>query len=437
LLDSSRQPHESGPEHQCNFAGQAARNFLLATGFVPGSAERHSDRQNAPADDSHPSTKQAHARRYGMRRHRVTRKITNALLIAALGGGVGWLITRQGNGGAFSPPAPGSTARVSNEPRKTDDLPASSTNGYKQIAGPFTVRDASDVLLRDTKRNRDVHVRVLFPVASGRFPVILFSADDSDCCAAQLRSWGTHGYILIQLAGDDFGHSEGTTIETVQLRRGKRQVLSASPVWENYPLDLSFVIDSMSELQNRIPQLRHKPDLDHIGVAGWGIGAFAAEVIAGAVIDLPRHPRANLADPRVRAVLCFSPQGPGHFGLREESFEQLVLPYLGIDGAAFDGGRRGPVGWQRAPFERSQAGDKYELSLERSDFGVNRLPNTPVSQTRTEKDNGEPGSTRGYADSAALAFWDAYLKHDLIARRYLQSDTLEKASKGSVKLERH
>ncbi len=42
----------------------------------------------------------------------------------------------------------------------------------------------------------------------------------------------------------------------------------------------------------------------------------------------------------------------------------------------------------------------------------------------------------GYTNSAALAFWDAYLKGDEHAKGYLQSDALEKSSHGAVKLSR-
>ena len=370
-----------------------------------------------------------------MRRHSVTRKVTNILLIAALGAGLGWLITGQGDRGAFSPRASGpTTPGVSSTLEKTDGFPTSSVNGYKQISGPFAVREVSDVVLRDAKRNRELHVRVLFPAPPGRYPVVLFSGNP-DCCAAQLRSWGTHGYVIVQLATESFGPSrEGEAIEMVQLRRGKRQLSNASPVWENHPLDVSFVIDSIAELQNRIPQLRHKPDRDHIGVAGEGTGAFGAEVIAGAVIDLPGHPRTNLADPRVRAVLCFSPQGPGHFGLTAESFDQLVLPYLGVPEPTTLDVKRNEGVARRVPFERSQPGDKYELSIEQDHSAVRRVKN--AAAIPQDGDIGEEDSASALVHSAALAFWDAYLKHDVMARRYLQSDMLEKASKGNVKLER-
>jgi hypothetical protein len=37
---------------------------------------------------------------------------------------------------------------------------------------------------------------------------------------------------------------------------------------------------------------------------------------------------------------------------------------------------------------------------------------------------------------ATLAFWDAYLKHDLAAKRYLRSDALQVTSAGAIALER-
>jgi hypothetical protein len=41
-----------------------------------------------------------------------------------------------------------------------------------------------------------------------------------------------------------------------------------------------------------------------------------------------------------------------------------------------------------------------------------------------------------YTNSAALAFWGAYLKNDPAAKRYLQSDTLEASSHGAAKVDR-
>jgi predicted dienelactone hydrolase len=430
LLDSLRQPDKSSAQQHPDIAARAARNFLKAPGF-------HSESPASTPQPRKSATRVATKQKgllwavHRMRRRRLLRRLYTFGLIVALGAGVGWLITRQPGGGAFSLPtathsAPDTLAATT----PNHDL-SRSVNGYKQGAGPFDVREVPDVLLSDAKRNRDVRLRVLYPAAAGRYPVILFSGDDSECCAALLRNWSTHGYIVVQIAAETGHHDDGTSIQRVQLQRGKREVSTSSPIWENYPLDISFVIDSLAEIQNRIPPLRRKPDLAHIGVAGRGIGAFAAEAIAGTAVDLPGHSHASLADPRVRAVLCLSPQGPGRFGLRAESFEQLVLPYLGITGEMGSAPRDKDSGY-RAPFERSQAGDKYELSIEETAVERAHLENAASLDNATQPQD----LTESYTDSAALAFWDAYLKHDLFARRYLQSDGLQKASAGRVKLER-
>ena len=430
MLDSLRQPDKSSVQHQPDIAAAASRNFLKATGFRSESPERTPQPQKTVKSVAK-NQKGLLWTVHRMHRRRLSRRLYTFSLIIALGAGVGWLITRQPAGGTFSmPSASHSTGTLDTTTTNRGLNP--SVNGYKQGHGPFDIREVPDVLLSDAKRNRDVRLRVLYPAPAGRYPVILFSGDDSECCAALLRNWSTHGYIVIRMSGDASHRADGTSIEKIQLRRGARDASTASPLWEDYPLDISFVIDSIAEIQNRVPPLRRKPDLAHIGVAGTGVGAFAAEAIAGTAVDLPGHPHANLADPRVRAVLCLSPLGPGRFGLRTESFEQLVLPYLGITedigSVAHDKDAR-----YRVPFERSQTGDKYELSVEQTASRGGHLQNA-AARPNPSGDSADPAET--YTGSAALAFWDAYLKHDLFARRYLQSDALEKASAGRVKLER-
>lgn len=145
------------------------------------------------------------------------------------------------------------------------------------------------------------------------------------------------------------------------------------------------------------------------------------EAIAGALLDGSEQGGGNLADPRVRAVLCVSPQGPGRFGLTEHSFDSLTLPYLGVTGGRDAAPAKfAAVEWHRAPFDRSQPGDKYQLSV----------------QGEEDHSSGAAGSdpTPTQIEVISRAFWDAYLKHDLTARRYLESDW-EKKKLGGLKFE--
>jgi hypothetical protein len=51
--------------------------------------------------------------------------------------------------------------------------------------------------------------------------------------------------------------------------------------------------------------------------------------------------------------------------------------------------------------------------------------------------NAKPSdSIAGHIHAATLAFWDGYLKHDVAAKRYLESNALEKANPGALTLER-
>jgi hypothetical protein len=327
------------------------------------------------------------------RRHK--RRMTNALMVGVFSVVIGWALTRQ---------------------------PATPS---------FPIPDAA---VHDPARNRDIHVRLRFPKAGGNFPVIVFSPDHGESQDEQLiRDWTSHGYVIVQLTRVTALRPQQTVVvERVQLKRAIHNTANVSPSVAG-PLDVTSVIDSLAALQTRFPAIRGKLDTVHIGVAGNGAGAVAAEAIAGALLALPGRPLANLADPRVRAVLCISPQGPGQSGFVEHSFDQLVLPYLGItsirDAAP---SRFAAAAWHKAPFERSQPGDKYELFV-RGDAESSLISDFSNDSSK----NGKPSeSIAGHIRAATLAFWEAYLKHDVAAKRYLESDGLEKASRGALTLER-
>jgi len=161
------------------------------------------------------------------------------------------------------------------------------------------------------------------------------------------------------------------------------------------------------------------------------MGSYAAEAIAGAIVDLPGHPGTNFADPRVKAVLCLSPQGPGQFGLNDHSFDQISLPYMGMTGSLDSLGPVASPAWHKTPFDRSQPGDKYHLFIE----GANHM-SFITAQTLLPARAAQAEAILGYTNSASLAFWDAYLKGNARAKQYLQSDALEKSSHGAVRLSR-
>ena len=150
-----------------------------------------------------------------IRRRRAVRRITNTCLIAFFSLATAYFITRQSGGTGFPPPRfalqPDSSSVPALEPRApAAQIKAASTSkdasGYKLAAGPYTATEVADLVLHDSKRNKDLHVRIFYPDGAGKYPVIVFShgaGGSQDCCDALTRHWATYGYVTIQPTHDD------------------------------------------------------------------------------------------------------------------------------------------------------------------------------------------------------------------------------------------
>ena len=370
--------------------------------------------------------------------------IANILIVSVLSIVVALVITWQSGGTGFSvsnsagqltiATAPRSTAKEASPP-SLPPLSEEAQDGYKLETGPLAVTEVSGLVLHDEKRNKDVRVRIFYPVMAGKYPAIIFShgAGGSDtCCESLTRHWATYGYITIQPIHDDSVVQRSRSgDENASFPQAVRDALKNPALWESRPRDISFLLDSLAGLQKRVAGLNGKIDIDRIGVAGHSMGAYTAEAIAGALVDVPGHPGQNFSDPRAKVILCLSPQGPGQFGLTAHSFSNISLPFMGITGSLDNLGPLANSAWHKIPFERSQAGDKYEVFI----HGASHM-SFITAETVNSARSSQAAAILGYTNSASLAFWDAYLKGDPAAKQFLQSDALERSSHGAAKLSR-
>jgi predicted dienelactone hydrolase len=388
-----------------------------------------------------------------IRRRRVVRRIGDTLAISLLSIFAAYFITRPTGGTGFSPPrtlaepAPAASAEVAavvpglltnanSTASSTAPPPAANfSHGYNVQDGPLTVDEVSDVVLHDAKRNKDLHVRVFYPNDRGKYPLIVFShgaGGSQTCCESLTRHWASYGYVTVQPTHDDSAlQRRNAGDENIRFMQAVRDALKQPALWESRPRDISFVLDSVGTLENRIPGLAGKIDQERIGVAGHSMGSYTTEAIAGALIDLPGHPGTNFVDKRVKAILCLSPQGPGQFGLTDHSFDRVALPYMGMTGSLDSLGPIASPAWHRVPFESSQPGDKYHLFIQ----GANHM-SFISARTALPARASQGEEILGYTNSASLAFWDAYLKKDGQAIKYLESSALADSSDGAVKLSR-
>jgi len=295
---------------------------------------------------------------------------------------------------------------------------------YTADAGPRKIRTVDQIVLHDSVRNKDVPVKIYYPVGAGPFPVIIFSHGlygSKDSYFALGEYWASYGYVSIHPSHAD-SRKDGTYRGTLP------QAINNSDLWEDRPEDISFVIDSLPEIEKRVPELHGKLDPKRLGVGGHSYGAYTTQAIGGATVQMPdgKSPR-SFADRRVKALVMLSPQGEGQMGLNPHSWDNMRLPMLVMYGSRDFGSQHQNPTWRSTPFTKSPPGDKYDVELEGA---------THMTFVGPFFAGGRESDLFKSVKVETLAFWDAYLKGDSGAKAYLASGELKEFSHGAARIDK-
>jgi predicted dienelactone hydrolase len=304
---------------------------------------------------------------------------------------------------------------------------------YKAVAGPFETGAAGDLVLHDAQRNKDLHVKVTYPNAEGKFPVIVFShgfGGSKDTYASLTGYWAARGYVTIQPTHNDSIAQRKANGEIHGVFEGLstlREDIADPAAWRNRARDISFVIDSLDEIERRVPGVAGKLDRTHIGVGGHSFGALTTELIGGlAFTPKGASQPETLADRRASALLVLSGAGPRQPGVDEKSWESITAPLMLMTGTR-DLGVGGLKPEQRIkPYELVRSVNKYAIVLD----GGRHMTFTGIPA----KAGTEPAVLYETVKVASVAFWDAYLKNSESAESYLHSPGLVDFSGGKAKL---
>jgi dienelactone hydrolase len=295
-------------------------------------------------------------------------------------------------------------------------------DAYKLQPGPFPVRTIKLLVLDDAVRRKQLQLRVNYPDGTGLFPVIVWSHGawgSKDNYLPLTEHWASHGYVTIQANHGD-SHALGVRVGDAAAFRD----------WQSRPADISFILDSLDDLERREPALKGKLDGKRIGIGGHSFGAHTAQLVGGATAFLPGGAR-SFEDKRVTAVLLLSGQGPGE-ALTEKSWAHFARPLLVMTGSRDGPTRTGqPAEWRKKAYELSPSGDKYLVWVDGLDHGYGGI--TGVNFNPRNKPNPDHVA---WTKIVTLAFWDTYLKQGQEARACLESGKLEAFSKGSLTITR-
>lgn len=222
--------------------------------------------------------------------------------------------------------------------------------------GAYRVEVEDSAVLPHAALAKPLHVRVSFPREEGRYPVVLFSHgaySSKDLYNPILDHWASHGFVVIAPT-----HIDSTALG---VERGDPQ---AGQLWPTRVADLSFLLDAMAELEEQVPKLAGKPDLNQVAVTGHSLGGLTAMAMAGAsALDRDTGERHDYADPRIKVGVFISP--PGSLPIIDaQGFSEVRVPafyttatndIIMVPGTTWE--------WHTDGFRYAPAGDKYLLVL--------------------------------------------------------------------------
>jgi predicted dienelactone hydrolase len=334
--------------------------------------------------------------------------------------------------GCSSGPAPAPAEAVSTAPPAAAELARS---GLAVVA-------ETEVTLGESTGTA-VAVHVTYPQGQDPSPVVVFShgaGGSGPGYQPLFRFWATHGYTVLAPAHADSAGMRGRD-HTLDAREPSADASTNPKTWEARVRDLTTVIAGAAEIEASVAALRGRLDVRRLGVGGHSLGAFTAQLLAGAAVNVPHGKKGKtFADPRPSAFLLLSPQGRGPQGLTAQSWESVSRPLMVITGSRDRGPRGQPPTWRLDPFRLSPPGDKYAVVIE----GASHLSFTG----RAAEPGASPARRKGAASAdeevaifrdlkvASLAFWDAFLRDDSAAKAFLESDALAKETGGKAKIER-
>jgi predicted dienelactone hydrolase len=298
---------------------------------------------------------------------------------------------------------------------------------YGPQAGPLAVET---MLLdwRDEARRRDVPAKLYLPKGTEKpAPVIIFShgLGGSRLGYEYLgQHWASYGYASVHLQhkGSDNEVWQGQSQPMEAMRKSLLDPQHAL----NRPADVAFALDQLEKLNDDAGTLRHRLDLKRAGVAGHSFGAFTTLAVAGQTFKGPLGSEFSAADPRIKAAVALSPSPPRGKADFDKAYGSVTMPVLHMTGTLDDS----PVSDTKAadrllPFKHSK-GQRYLVVFEGGDHmvfsGRRRIGGALAGGQQAEKD----AQFQSIVCVVTTAFWDAWLRDDADAKRFLADGQFEK-----------
>ena len=193
----------------------------------------------------------------------------------------------------------------------------------KEVDEKKTNTDPAVETIKDPKTGRSIKLRVRLPAQRGPTGLILYSPGLGSGVSngqAWCEAWRRAGYLVVTLAHPVTDDSLWRTTAK-QSFKANMQLALAGPQYSLRVSDCKFALDYCLQSAQLSPYI----DPARIGLAGHSYGALTAQTIAGQPLGAN-----SLRDPRIKAVIAFSPGATSPE--RARSMSRVEIPFFCITG---------------------------------------------------------------------------------------------------------
>jgi hypothetical protein len=190
------------------------------------------------------------------------------------------------------------------------------------------------------------------------------------------------------------------------------------------PLDVRFAIDQLERMNREDKLFKHRLDLTRLGMAGHSFGAWTTLAVAGQRSAGPFGGRETpFLDPRIKAAIPMSAPVPRQRDQLDKIYGGIRIPCFHMTGTLDNS----PIGStaaadRRIPYDHIKGADQYLVTFTGGDHSI--------FSGRRIKGRATAAKDAIFQDlicKGSTAFWDAWLKNDATAKRWLTWGGFENA----------
>ena len=280
----------------------------------------------------------------------------------------------------------------------------------------------------DAKRSRAVPVKIYFPKdGAGPFPIVIFShglGGSREGYEYLGRHWAGCGYVSVHMqhiGSDDSVWKDVPAAERAKALQGGAANISNAL---NRPPDAQFVIDQLEKLNaDAASPLKGRLELKDIAIAGHSFGGYTTLALAGQTFILPLGTK-RYEESRIKAAIQMSAPAPAIRREMDKAFGSITIPVMHMTGTKdfLEILPQTTAADRRIPFDHMSNSETCLVIFRDGDHFIFSGRERVATPEKVAQDT----AFQKLICASTTGFWDAYLKGNPAAKKWLLDGGCEK-----------